>query len=226
MRTSCFWSSRNWNNSGIAADFSCWTSAASGSIGGAGRVRIALAAGVNLPGHGAQRGFHRRPVIFLVGRKPQALLDAGDLHVAEQRVGFLRRRLGGELRLRRRSCAAASSAGRRASASRCRRARRTHRPAAAARSGLRSAADRTTPAPAAATASLSCLLSRFATGLLSTSGDAISARAAGTLSRPRMLVAAAPTTSETGQRDDGDGSASSRSPFGSSTTITLPRTGH
>jgi hypothetical protein len=33
VRTSRFWSSRSWNNSGIAADFSCWTSSASGSIG-------------------------------------------------------------------------------------------------------------------------------------------------------------------------------------------------
>ena len=32
-RTSFFWSSRSWNSSGIAADFSCWTSSASGSIG-------------------------------------------------------------------------------------------------------------------------------------------------------------------------------------------------
>ena len=32
-RTSLFWSSRNWNSSGIAADFNCWTSSASGSIG-------------------------------------------------------------------------------------------------------------------------------------------------------------------------------------------------
>ena len=46
-----------------------------------------------------------------------------------------------------------------------------------------------------ATASLSCLASRFATGLL-TIGEAISARADGTLSRPRMLAAAAPTTSK------------------------------
>jgi hypothetical protein len=32
-RTSRFWSSRSWNNSGIAADLSCWTSSASASIG-------------------------------------------------------------------------------------------------------------------------------------------------------------------------------------------------
>ncbi len=43
-----------------------------------------------------------------------------------------------------------------------------------------------------ATASRSRLLSRFATGLVTT-GGAISSRAAGTLSRPRVLVAAAPT---------------------------------
>src|ERR1035437_1440262 len=44
-----------------------------------------------------------------------------------------------------------------------------------------------------ATASLSCLLSLFETGPLTTD-EAISDRAAGTLSRPRMLAAAAPTT--------------------------------
>src|SRR6202166_3098618 len=43
------------------------------------------------------------------------------------------------------------------------------------------------------TVSLSCLLALLATGLLTT-GEAISTRAAGTLSRPRMLVAAAPAT--------------------------------
>src|SRR5258708_8892142 len=43
-----------------------------------------------------------------------------------------------------------------------------------------------------ATASRSRLLSRFATGLVTT-GGAISSLAARTLSRPRMLVAAAPT---------------------------------
>ena len=41
------------------------------------------------------------------------------------------------------------------------------------------------------TVSRSCLPSRFATGLLTT-GEAMSALAAGTLSRPRMLMAAAP----------------------------------
>ena len=44
-----------------------------------------------------------------------------------------------------------------------------------------------------ATLSLSVLLSRFETGLL-TMVEVISNRAAGTLSRPRMLVAAAPAT--------------------------------
>ena len=45
------------------------------------------------------------------------------------------------------------------------------------------------------TASLSCLLSRFATGPL-TAAEAISARAAGTLSRPRIVLTAAPATSK------------------------------
>jgi hypothetical protein len=43
-----------------------------------------------------------------------------------------------------------------------------------------------------ATASRSCLLSRLATGLLTTGADS-SNRAAGTLSRPKMLAAVAPT---------------------------------
>ena len=54
----------------------------------AGRARIALPRRMDLPGHGTQRVFHRRPVRFLIGRKPEALLDAGDLRIAEQRVGF------------------------------------------------------------------------------------------------------------------------------------------
>ena len=102
-RTSRFWSSRSWNSSGIAADFSCWTSSASGSIS-AWRVGSALRDRVDLAGDAAQRGFHRRPVGFLRGGKLEPFLDAGDLHVAEQRVGFLHRRLrlGDELRLLRR----------------------------------------------------------------------------------------------------------------------------
>ena len=83
-RTSFFWSSRSWNSSGIAA-------------------RIGLAPGVDLAGDGAQRGLDRRPVTFLRGSELQAILDSGDLRVAEQRVILLRRWLVDSLRLRRRS---------------------------------------------------------------------------------------------------------------------------
>ena len=102
MRTSRFWSSRSWNNSGMAADLSCCTSADIRIDRRAGRVRIGPPRLVNLPGHGAQRGFHRRPIRLLRTRKLEAILDAGDLRIAEQRVGFLRRRLAGKLRLGRR----------------------------------------------------------------------------------------------------------------------------
>ena len=45
-----------------------------------------------------------------------------------------------------------------------------------------------------ATASLSCLAALFETGPWASDAAASSSRAPGTLSRPRMLVAAAPTT--------------------------------
>jgi len=69
----------------------------------AGRFRVGLAGCVNFAGDGAQRGFHRRPVGFLRGGQFEAILDAGNLNVAEQSVGLLHGRLGGDLGLRRRS---------------------------------------------------------------------------------------------------------------------------
>ncbi len=128
--------------------------------------------------------------MFLVGRKPEALLDAGDLRVAEQRVGFLRGRSGGKPGLVSAGDIAAGTPIFGASMS------AGAADAKASRSGSfrRAACGGSNDASATpATANLSCLLSLFATGLLTT-GKAISARAAGTLSRPRMLVAAAPTT--------------------------------
>src|SRR4029079_8177616 len=38
------------------------------------------------------RGLERRPVLFLVGREPQARLQCGDARIGESRVIFLRRR--------------------------------------------------------------------------------------------------------------------------------------
>ena len=185
-RTSRFWSSRSWNSSGIAADFSCWTSSASGSIRAR---RIGLAGGVDLAGDGAQRGFHRRPVGFLRGGKLEPFLDAGDLHVAEQRVGFLR------LAAWRQASASAPAAGRRSAAAHVGRDAAMQRPGAATGSavdGLAAAPPR--PAhrsqPPACPAWLPC--SRPGPGRAMR--RPCSSRAPGTLSRPRMLVAAAPTT--------------------------------
>ena len=115
-RTSLFWSSRNWNSSGIAADFNCWTSADLRIDRHARSRRVGLPARMNLAGDGAQRGFHGRPVGFLRGRQFQAVLDFGDLDVTQQRVIllWLRLRFGDGLGLRRRHrrcCAVASPAG-------------------------------------------------------------------------------------------------------------------
>ena len=131
-RTSLFWSSRNWNSSGIAADFSCWTSSASGSIGMPVALGSACALRVDLAGDGAQRGLDRRPVGFLRGGKLQALLDPGDLDVAEQRVILLRLRLVGGLRLGGAAATAGAGGGcSQLAACRYRPARSRHRPGAA-----------------------------------------------------------------------------------------------
>ena len=126
-RTSRFWSSRSWNNSGIAADLSCWTSShpdrsaarggsrTGGSRASCGRWRAAT----------SRRRANRIPG----GRKLQAFLDAGDLDVAEQGVVLLHRRLWRRLRLRRRWRSG------RCWAHRCRWGRSTHRPGAATGSG-------------------------------------------------------------------------------------------
>ncbi len=49
--------------------------------------------GVDLARDAAQRGLDARPVRFLRRRQLQPLLDAGDLDIAQQRIGFLRRGL-------------------------------------------------------------------------------------------------------------------------------------
>jgi hypothetical protein len=155
----------------------------------AGRVRIGLATGVNLSRYSAQRAFHRRPIGFLIQRKLEALLDAGDLHIAEQRVGFLQRRLAGFSGKSGIAAAGTAIFGAWRSAGVV--------AAKACRSGsLRVVAVDGGSKDARAsvvTASRSVLLSRFATGLLTT-GDTISERAIGTLSLPRMLAKATPAT--------------------------------
>ena len=160
----------------------------------AGRIGIGLPLRVNLAGDRAQRGLDRRPVGFLRRRKFQALLDPGDLDVAQQRVVLLRLRLARGLGLGR-SCGAARLRARSPSACRYRPARSTHRPDAAARSAWRW--------PAAAQGGQRqggdrepVLLAFLVRDRIFDGGarKPVRIRAAGTLSRPRIAVAAAPTT--------------------------------
>ena len=91
-RTSRFWSSRSWNSSGMAADFSCWTSSQSGSIGGAPAEGWTGGSCASCGRWRAATIFDAGPIGFLVGRQLQPLLDAGDLDVAEKGVVLLHRR--------------------------------------------------------------------------------------------------------------------------------------
>ena len=208
LRTSSFWSSRSWKSSGIAADFSCWTSSQFGIDRHALHVRIGQLVCRNLADNVAQRGFDRGPVIFLRRRQLQTVPDARDLHVGEQRIGFLRLRLGDDLRLGR------DFDGR---IFLQRPEPRSHSPSA---SGNRMAWQRQTPGAAARSARGSARACRREPGpgrwrprlapasepdgrpwrrgwLQAAWGGAcviISALTLGTLSRPRMAVVAAPRT--------------------------------
>ena len=219
-RTSRFWSSRSWNNSGIAADFSCWTSSASAIDQGGG---IGLARCVDLAGDAAQRGFHRRPVGFLRGGKLEPFLDAGDLHVAEQRVGFLNRRLrlGDDLRLLRRCgadiCGGTMSDG----GGRCiglaqRLAQRRllrRRPSEAS-------------ANLPATASLSCLLALLETGFWGIDAAAISTPAPGHAIAAQNAGSGGADHEETGQRNDRRYPRQAALRFPRATPITFTKTGN
>ena len=96
-RTSLFWSSRSWNKAASppisTADFFDWIDRHAGGAGSTCRLAWILRATARALSTGGGR--------FLRGGQFQALLDAGDLHVAEQRVILLRLRLGCRLRLRR-----------------------------------------------------------------------------------------------------------------------------
>ena len=79
----------SWNSSGIAANFNCgprrnWDRSEHPARSDSTACLPSLADNIT------QRGFDRGPVIFLRRRQLQTVPDARDLHVGEQRIGFLR----------------------------------------------------------------------------------------------------------------------------------------